>query len=46
MNHVRGRTIRQWLVAGLPVLRNCFRFRGIADMTGLVSGTTPSRMTP
>ena len=36
---------RQWLVAELPVLRNCFRFKGIADMAGSVAGTARSRMT-
>jgi hypothetical protein len=28
------------------MLRNCFRFRGIADMAGPVAGTTRSRMDP
>ena len=32
-------------VAELLVLRNCFRFRGIADMTGPVAGTIRSRLT-
>jgi hypothetical protein len=36
---------RQWLVAELLVLRNCFRFSGIAEMAGPVAGTTRSRMT-
>ena len=46
LSHVHGCTInRQWLVAELLVLRNCFRFRGIVDMAGPVADTTRSRMT-
>ena len=45
LSHVHGCTInRQWLVAELLVLRNCFRVRGIVDMAGPVADTTRSRM--
>src|SRR5258708_22688078 len=43
LNRVHGCTINR-LVAELPVLRNCFRFRSIADMAGPVAGTIRSLM--
>jgi hypothetical protein len=47
LNHVHGCAInRPWLAAVLPVLRNWLRFRGIADMAGLVAGTTRALMRP